>query len=95
MKKSRFVQIVREEIQSALNEYGQELIYFQPYGIEQIDKHAQINTRHYSNFEEWKVTAMQKGAVVHDRGEDYVAILPSQDKIGVFSKMTQVGNLTY
>ena len=38
---------------------------------------------------------MQKGAVVHDRGEDYVAILPSQDKIGVFSKMTQVGNLTY
>jgi hypothetical protein len=95
MKKSRFVQIVREEIQSVLKEYGQELLYFQPSGFEQIDKHAQINTRHYSNFEEWKVTAMQKGAVVHDRGEDYVAILPSQDKIGVFSKGSKMGTLTY
>jgi hypothetical protein len=95
MKKSQLLQIVREEIRSVVKEYGQELLYFQPAGIEQIDRYPQTHTRRFDNFEKWKITALQQGATIHDRGEDYVAVLTNQDKLGVFSKASKMGTLNY
>jgi hypothetical protein len=36
---------------------------------------------------------MQLGAVIQDRGEDFLAIMPNQDKLGTFSKSLQIGTL--
>ena len=95
MKKSRLIQIIREEVSAALTEYGQELIYFSPNGPEQTQQHADIHVRKYEDFEAWKVNALQKGATVTDRGDDWIAVMPNQDLLGKFDKATQLGTLTY
>jgi hypothetical protein len=95
LKKSLLIKIIREEVSAVLKEYGQELIYFSPQGFEQIQQHADIHVRKYSDFEQWKVNALQKGAVVTDRGDDWIAVTPNQDLLGKFDKATQLGTLTY
>jgi hypothetical protein len=37
---------------------------------------------------------MQLGATIQDRGDDWLAILPNQDKLGTFSKRNFIGTLT-
>ena len=95
MKKSQLIQIIREEVTSVIKEYGQELIYFSPMGVEQTQANADIIDRKFEEFEDWKVNALQKGAVVTDRGDDWIAVMPNQDLLGKFDKATQMGNLTY
>jgi hypothetical protein len=95
LKKSQLIQIIREEVTSVIKEYGQELIYFSPMGVEQTQANADIIDRKFEDFEDWKVNALQKGAVVTDRGDDWIAVMPNQDLLGKFDKATQMGNLTY
>lgn len=95
MKKSTFLKIVREEIQRQLREYGSESLYYSaPGGFEQIGKASAPVVQQYTNPEKWKIVAMQQGAIIQDRGEDWIAVMPNQDKIGTFNKMTQYGTLT-
>jgi hypothetical protein len=95
LKKSQLIQIIREEVSAVIKEYGQELIYFSPMGVEQTQANADIIDRKFEEFEDWKVNALQKGAVVTDRGDDWIAVMPNQDLLGKFDKATQMGNLTY
>ncbi len=95
MKKSQLIQIIREEVSAIIKEYGQELIYFSPMGVEQTQANADIIDRKFEDFEAWKVNALQKGATVTDRGDDWIAVMPNQDLLGKFDKATQMGNLTY
>jgi hypothetical protein len=95
LKKSQLIKIIREEVSAVLKEYGQELIYFSPMGVEQIKKPAEVQLRKYNNFEAWKVNALQRGATVTDRGEDFIAVMPNNDLLGTYSKATQLGTLTY
>jgi len=95
LKKSQLIQIIREEVSAVIKEYGQELIYFSPMGVEQTQANADIINRKFEDFEAWKVNALQKGAVVTDRGDDWIAVMPNQDLLGKFDKATQMGNLTY
>lgn len=95
MKKSQLIQIIHEEVSAVIKEYGQELIYFSPMGVEQTQANADIINRKFEDFEAWKVNALQKGAVVTDRGDDWIAVMPNQDLLGKFDKATQMGNLTY
>jgi hypothetical protein len=95
LKKSQLIQIIREEISAIIKEYGQELIYFSPMGVEQTQANADIIDRKFEDFEAWKVNALQKGATVTDRGDDWIAVMPNQDLLGKFDKATQMGNLTY
>ena len=95
MKKSRLKEIIREEIRRGLLEYGSELMYYSaPGGVEQIDTAKPPRVQHFENSERWKVIAMQLGAVIQDRGDDWIAVMPNQDKIGTFNKMSQFGTLT-
>jgi hypothetical protein len=95
LKKSQLIQIIREEVSAIIKEYGQELIYFSPMGVEQTQANADIINRKFEEFEAWKVNALQKGATVTDRGDDWIAVMPNQDLLGKFDKATQMGNLTY
>jgi hypothetical protein len=95
LKKSQLIQIIREEVSAIIKEYGQELIYFSPMGVEQTQANADIIDRKFEDFEAWKVNALQKGATVTDRGDDWIAVMPNQDLLGKFDKATQMGNLTY
>jgi hypothetical protein len=95
MKKSKFVQIVREEVQKQIKEYGSESMYYNsPGGFEAMQSHPEIRIQRFDNPEKWKVIAMQLGATVQDRGDDWLAVMPNQDKIGTFSKLNQTGTLT-
>ena len=95
MKKSKFIQIVREEIQKQLHEYGSESMYYSaPGGIEQIGSIPEIRVQHFDDYERWKVISMQLGATIQDRGDDWLAVLPNQDKLGTFSKRNNYGTLT-
>lgn len=95
MKRSQLIQIIREEVSATLNEYGQELIYFSPMGVEQIRKPHEVQIKRFDEFEPWKINALQKGATVTDRGDDWIAVLPTQDLLGKFDKATQMGTITY
>ena len=95
MKKSRFLEIVREEIQKQLSEYGSESMYYgSPGGFEQMGRAREMHVQRFESFELWKITAMQLGAIVQDRGDDYIAVMPNQDKIGTFGKMNQFVTLS-
>ena len=95
MKKSKFIQIVREEIQKQLHEYGSESMYYPaPGGFEQIGSIPEIRVQHFDDYERWKVISMQLGATIQDRGDDWLAVLPNQDKLGTFSKRNNYGTLT-
>jgi|694.fasta_scaffold18665_3 hypothetical protein len=95
MKKSKFLEIVREEIQKQLREYGSESMYYSaPGGFEQIGSIPEIRVQHFEDYERWKVIAMQLGATIQDRGDDWLAILPNQDKLGTYSKRNFMGTLT-
>ena len=94
MKKSDLVKIIKEEIQKELREYGSESLYYSaPGGSEQIGSRQQLRIQRYDNLEKWKVVAMQIGSIIQDRGEDYLAVMPNQDKLGTFSKSLQIGTL--
>jgi hypothetical protein len=47
----------------------------------------------FSNLERWKIIAMQMGATIQDRGDDWIAVMPNQDKIGTYSKLNSFGTL--
>ena len=95
MKKSKFLEIVREEIQKQLREYGSESMYYSaPGGFEQIGSIPEIRVQHFDDYERWKVISMQLGATIQDRGDDWLAVLPTQDKLGTFSKRNNYGTLT-
>lgn len=94
MKRSRFIEIVREEIRAQLEAYGSEQIYFTPSGFEQMQRAPERLVKRFENPEKWKIYAMQLGATIQDRGDDWIAVMPNQDKIGTFSKMNQYGTIT-
>ena len=95
MKKRELLKIVKEEIQRVIHEYGMESIYFTPGGFEQVGHPREKRLQRYSNPEKWRVTAMQMGAVIKDRGDDWIAQLPNGKILGTFGKMTQYGTLTF
>lgn len=95
MKKSELVKIIREEIKSVINEFGSESLYFTPSGFEQLGKKPEpVRVQRFSSYESWEVNAKQLGAIIQDRGEDWIAIMPNQDKIGTFSKINNIGTLS-
>ena len=94
MKRSKFIQLVREEIRMQLEAYGMEQIYFAPSGFEQMQRAPERMIKRFENPEEWRIYAMQLGATIQDRGDDWIAVMPNQDKIGTFSKMNQYGTIT-
>lgn len=95
MKKSELVKIIREEIKSVINEFGSESLYFTPSGFEQLGKKPEpARVQRFSSYESWEVNAKQLGAIIQDRGEDWIAIMPNQDKIGTFSKINNIGTLS-
>ena len=88
-------EVVRKEIQKALKEYGAETMYFaNPGGTEQIQigKTAPAAHRFY-NVDKWKDTALSLGAVITDRGDDWLAMRTDDTKLGTFNKMTNIGTL--
>jgi len=94
MKKSEFLKIVREEIHNELREfYGSGQLMFSPAGFEQMNQKRPIRTQRYDKQEEWEIVAKQLGAVVTDRGNDWVAVLPDDTVIGTFMKTMQYGTL--
>lgn len=95
MKKRELLKIVKEEIQRVIHEYGMEQIYFTPGGFEQVGQAKEKRLQRYSNPEKWRVVAMQLGAVIKDRGDDWIAELPDGKILGTFGKMTQYGTLTF
>ena len=95
MKRSRLLQIVKEEVASYITEYGMENLYYgSPGGYEQMVKTPYTNVIHFDDKDKWQIAAQQMGAVVRDRGDDWAAIMPNQDLIGTFSKMNLVGTLS-
>ena len=94
MKRSKFLEIVREEVRKQVEAYGMEQIYFTPSGFEQMKRTPERMIKRFENPEKWKIYAMQLGATIQDRGDDWIAVLPNQDKIGTFSKMNQYGTVT-
>ena len=96
MKKSRLIKIVQEEIQKQLVEYGSEMLYYSaPGGTEQLQNRGSApRIQRFEDPEKWRIVAMQLGATIQDRGDDWIAVLPNQDKLGTFSKMNQIGTLT-
>ena len=93
MKKSEFLKIVKEEVHKGLREFYGAGEYFAPAGFERMDRTPEARVQRYDNFERWKIVAMQLGAVIQDRHDDWVAVMPDQTKIGQFNKMTQSGTL--
>jgi hypothetical protein len=95
MKRSELLKIVREEIQSVVKEYGMESLYFTPGGFEQMGQRPEpARIQRFSTYETWEVAAKQHGAIVQDRGEDWIAVMPNQDKLGTFSKINRIGTLS-
>jgi len=95
MKKSALIKMIQEEIRSVIKEYGAETMYFTPGGIEQIgSKPEEARLQRFNKYEDWEVNAKQLGAIIQDRGEDWIAIMPNQDKLGTFSKINQYGTLS-
>jgi hypothetical protein len=93
MKKSEFLKIVREEVHKGLREFYGPGEYFAPAGFGEMGRAPEKRVQRYDNLERWKIVAMQIGAVVQDRFEDFVAVMPDQTKIGTFNKLTQSGTL--
>jgi hypothetical protein len=86
---------IRSIVQQQLREYGMESLYYSaPGGFEQMHTNNQKQVQRFDNLEKWKITAMQLGAVIQDRGDDWVAIISNQTKIGTFSKLNGNGTLT-
>jgi len=96
MKKSQLIQIIREEIRKELQEaYGMESLYYSaPSGYEQLPKGPDVRVQHFTNYEKWEIIAKQIGAVIQDRGDDWIAVMPNQDKLGTFSKLNRMGTLS-
>jgi hypothetical protein len=94
MKKSELIQIIKEEIRKVIKEYGAESPYYSaPGSFEQMQRAHEPRVQRFSDYEKWKVIALQLGAVIQDRGEDWIAVKPNQDKLGTFSKTNQTGTL--
>jgi hypothetical protein len=94
MKKTELIKIIKEEVSKVLKEYGMESLYYgSPGGFEQIGSKQELRIQHYTNLEKWKVVAMQLGATIQDRGDDFLAVMPTQDPLGTFVKELQQGTL--
>jgi hypothetical protein len=75
----------------AIKEDGSESLYYQDAVGNKPAGHLRM--QHIDDIEKWKVTAMQIGAVVKDRGDDWIAVMPNQDVLGTYSKVLQSGEL--
>lgn len=85
---------VRKEIKAVLKEYGMETMYFgNPGGFEQMPK-AEVRPVKFYDVDKWKLTAQQMGAVIRDRGDDWIATLPDTTILGTFAKMISFGSLS-
>lgn len=93
MTRSEFRKLIREEIQKVIKEYGSSTMYFTPGGFEQMSQNKEAYFQRFDDLEKWKIRAMQLGAVIKDRGDDVIAVMPNQDKIGSFDKMISSGQL--
>ena len=94
MKKSDLQKIIREEVRSVIKEYGMETMYFgNPGGFEQMPK-GEVHPVKFYDVNKWKLTAQQMGAVIRDRGDDWIATLPDTTIIGTFTKMISFGSLS-
>lgn len=93
MTRAEFRKLIREEIQKVIKEYGSSSIYFTPSGFEQMSQNKETQLQRFEDLEKWKIRAMQLGAVIKDRGDDVIAVMPNQDKIGSFDKMISSGQL--
>jgi hypothetical protein len=91
MKLSEFRKLIREEIRKAIKEDGSESLYYQ----DAVGRNpsGQLRMQHIDDVEKWKITAMQIGAIVKDRGDDWIAVMPNQDVLGTYSKVLQTGEL--
>lgn len=88
------MRIIREEVINAVNEYGMESIYYNsPGGFEQVGNKEKLRIQHFDDLERWKIVAMQLGATIQDRGDDFLAVMPNQDKLGTYVKMLNTGTL--
>lgn len=86
---------IREEIEMHLQEYGAELPYYAaPGGFEQIKQSRPLRKQRFESFEKWKVIAMQLGARIVNRGDDFKAEMPNGETLGTFSKMVGIGTLS-
>ena len=95
MKRSRLLQIIKEEVSIYMTEYGSENMYYNsPGGFESMTKTPYSDVIRFDDKEKWQITAQQMGAVVMDRGDDWAAIMPNQDLLGTFSKMNGNGTLS-
>jgi hypothetical protein len=75
----------------AIKEDGSESLYYQDaVGNKPAGK---LRMQHIDDVEKWKITAMQIGAIVKDRGDDWIAVMPNQDVLGTYSKVLQSGEL--
>lgn len=87
-------EVIRQEVRAALKEYGMETLYFgNPGGVEQMPKPERTLSR-FTDPEKWKIAAQQMGAVIRDRGDDWIATLPDTTVIGTFTKMISLGTLS-
>jgi hypothetical protein len=91
MKLSEFRKLIREEIRKAIKEDGSESLYYQDAVGRKPS--GQLRMQHIDDVEKWKITAMQIGAIVKDRGDDWIAVMPNQDVLGTYSKVLQSGEL--
>lgn len=96
MKISILRKYIREEVKKHLQqEYGSELLYYSaPGGFEQIKQSRPLRKQPFENFERWKVIALQLGARVINRGDDWKAEMPSGEVLGTFSKIVGYGTLS-
>lgn len=91
---STVTELIRKEVRSALKEYGMETMYFaNPGGFEQMPKPERTVAR-FTDVEKWKIAAQQMGAVIRDRGDDWIATLPDTTVLGTFNKMISLGSLS-
>lgn len=91
---NRIRAIIREEIVKILKEFGTGVApYYAPQGTEQIHKQRAVRNQYFDDFEKWQVVALQAGASVQDRGNDWIAQFPNKKVMGTFSKLNYSGFL--
>lgn len=84
---------LRKEIRKALNEFmGLELPYFQPAGSEYMRK-QETEVQRFDNFTDWETAAKQMGAVVINRRDDVIAVMPDKSRVGEWDRVFSLGTL--
>lgn len=86
---------LRKEIRKALAEFmGLGLPYFQPAGSEYMRK-QESDIKRFDNFTAWETAAKQMGAVVINRRDDVIAVMPDKSRVGEWDRVFSLGTLQY